>query len=240
MGAWLWGAARWVLGGALKWGAIGSVAGGVGKTVLNGQDITAANLGRNTISSAKDIAGFTGEMAGEVIAPTPAPAPQPRSNQQPGTGASGYDGAQDADGAEANVSSKIMGIFNNFSDTKFGQAFAPVMNFLRSSPIISGILTVVFGMMALSGQNTMPMRLLSAGLAGTIATQTGLLDSVTQGSGRNAPAIGGADSYYYASPRSQPHSGGPVSRRPEMDPAEDLDQGYSSANRALTQKPTLG
>ncbi len=211
MGAWLLGAARWVLGGALKWGTIGSVVGGVGKTVLNGQDITPANLGRNTISTAKDIAGFTGEMVEEVVAPTPTPAPQPRSGQPSGTGApaSGYESGQGADGAEANVSSKIMNIFNNFSDTKFGQAFAPVMNFLRSSPIISGILTVVFGMMALSSQNTMPMRLLSAGLAGTIATQTGLFDSVTQGFGRNTPAVGGAESYY-APPRNQPHAGGPT------------------------------
>jgi hypothetical protein len=209
LGGLILGGGRWLFGNTLKWGAAGSVIGGVGKTVLNGQDLTAANLGTNTISSAKDIAGFTGEMAKEVIAPSPAPAPQPRGSQPSAAGASGYESGQGADGAEANVSSKIMDIFNNFSGTKFGQAFAPLMNFLRSSPIISGILTVMFGMMALSGQNTMPMRLLSAGLAGTIATQTGLFDSVTQGSGRNAPAVGGAESYY-APPRNQPHAGGPM------------------------------
>lgn len=210
MGAWLLGAARGVLGWALKWGTIGSVAGGVGTTVMNGQDLNGQNIGANTANAAVGITSFAGNLAKGFIAP---PSPQPTPQNRTGSSASsqGANSQYDDSGAggQNNFSSKLMGIFNNFSDTKFGQALAPVMGFLRSSPIISGILTLVFGMMALSGQNSMPMRIFAGGMAGVLAKESGIFDSVTQGFGRNTPAVGGADSVYQ-SPRAQPHTGGPA------------------------------
>lgn len=233
MGALLMGAARWVIGGVLKWGTIGSVAGGVGSTVISGQDLNATNIARNTASTAKDIAGAAGDFVSEIIAPTPAPTTN--GSTQPGTSGSGPSAQNPGASAGTQAASAISDLFNNFSDTRIGQALQPMMGFLKSSPIISGILTLVFGMMALSGQNSWPMRILSGGIAAALASSTGIFD--IQGSGRNAPspgAIGGADSYnpYITAPR-QSHEGGPVSggRNPAYDDAGpdpmDPGPGYS-------------
>lgn len=197
--------ALWALGKAktiLGWGAGLSVAGGAAGTWLSGQPMTGENLARNTVKTGKDIAGFVGDMASEVIAPTPA------TNGNPAGQNGGNSSPQGSDsGPESQMGSMISTLFNNFSDTKIGQALQPMMGFLRSSPIISGILTLVFGMIALSGQNSWPMRILAGALAGITAKESGILDFATQGSGRNAPgAIGGADAY--APLARQPHTGG--------------------------------
>lgn len=218
MGALLMGAARWVIGGVLKWGTIGSVAGGVGSTVISGQDLNATNIARNTASTAKDIAGAAGDFVSEIIAPTPAPTTN--GSTQPGTSGSGPSAQNPGASAGTQAASAISSLFNNFSDTKLGRMLEPVKGFFKDSPWISFFAGLGGLAIAASGSNGWFMRLMGLALASFVGLNSGLLDSVTQGSGAHTPSVGGADMYQTA---RQPHTGGAPVVRDEEEVTVDIN-----------------